>query len=53
MILIALGGLIYTAGVPFYAAQRLRYATAIWHGCVVIASACFFIAIASGMAAQG
>lgn len=53
MILIALGALIYTAGVPFYAAQRLRYATAIWHGCVVIASACFFIAIASGMAAQG
>lgn len=52
IVLIALGGLIYTAGVPFYATQRLRYATAIWHGCVVIASACFFIAIASGVAAQ-
>lgn len=53
MILIAVGGLLYTAGVPFYAAERLRYSTAIWHGFVVVASACFFIAIATGVAAQG
>ncbi|WP_322895454.1 MULTISPECIES: PAQR family membrane homeostasis protein TrhA [unclassified Yoonia] len=52
MVLIAIGGLLYTAGVPFYAATRLRYSTAIWHGFVVIASACFFIAIATGVAAQ-
>jgi hemolysin III len=52
MALIAAGGLIYTLGVPFYAAKRLPYATAIWHGFVVIASACFFAAIATGVAAQ-
>lgn len=51
MALIAAGGLLYTAGVPFYASTR-RYSTAIWHGFVVIASACFFIAIALGVAAQ-
>ena len=45
MLLIALGGLIYTVGVPFYASERLRYATAIWHALVVIASGCFFAAI--------
>jgi hemolysin III len=53
MILIAVGGLLYTAGVPFYATERLPYSTAIWHGFVVVASACFFIAIATGVAAQG
>ena len=52
MVLIAVGGLLYTAGVPFYAATRLRYSTAIWHGFVVIASVCFFTAIATAVAAQ-
>ena len=53
IVLIALGGLLYTAGVPFYATQRLSYATAIWHGFVLVASACFYIAITTGVAAQG
>lgn len=52
VVLIAVGGLLYTAGVPFYAAKRLRYATAIWHSFVVVASACFFIAIATGVTAS-
>ncbi|MFU8824271.1 PAQR family membrane homeostasis protein TrhA [Yoonia sp.] len=52
MVLIAVGGLLYTAGVPFYAAKKLPYSTAIWHGFVVIASVCFFVAIATGVAAQ-
>ena len=51
LLLIALGGLIYTAGVPFYASERLKYATAIWHGFVVTASGCFFAAIAIATAA--
>jgi hemolysin III len=46
--LIAAGGLLYTAGVPIYAAKRLSFSTAIWHGFVVVASACFFAAIAVG-----
>ncbi len=48
MLLIAIGGLLYTGGVPFYAAKKLRFSTAIWHGFVVAASACFFAAIALG-----
>lgn len=46
--LIAAGGLIYTLGVPVYAAKSMPFSTAIWHGLVVVASACFFAAIALG-----
>ncbi len=48
--LIAAGGLLYTAGVPIYAAKTMPFSTAIWHGFVVVASACFFAAIALGAA---
>lgn len=45
--LIAAGGFLYTAGVPVYATkERLPFSTAIWHGFVVVASACLFAAIA-------
>lgn len=46
MALIAIGGLLYTAGVPFYASETMKFSIAIWHGFVVTASACFFAAIA-------
>lgn len=46
MVLMGVGGLLYTAGVPFYASETLKYSIAIWHGFVVAASACFFAAIA-------
>jgi hemolysin III len=49
--LIATGGLIYTAGVPIYAAKSMPFSTAIWHGFVILGSACFFAAIAVGTAA--
>lgn len=45
MILIAVGGLLYTAGVPFYASETMKFSIAIWHGFVVTASGCFFAAI--------
>jgi hemolysin III len=45
--LIAAGGLTYTAGVLFYVSEK-RFTTAIWHGFVVAASACFWAAIAIG-----
>jgi hemolysin III len=51
MVLMAVGGLLYTAGVPFYASETMKYSTAIWHGFVVAASACFFAAIAIASAA--
>lgn len=45
--LIAAGGLTYTVGVLFYASKK-KFSTAIWHGFVVAASACFWVAILIG-----
>lgn len=47
--LILAGGLLYTAGILFYAWEKLRFANAIWHGFVVIASGCFFAGIAAAV----
>jgi len=49
--LIAAGGLTYTVGVVFYASDK-KFTTAIWHGFVVAASACFWAAILIGAMAQ-
>lgn len=49
--LVAAVGLIYTLGVPIYKAKAMPFSTAIWHGFVVIASACFLAAIAIGASA--
>jgi hemolysin III len=46
LILIAVGGLLYSAGVPFYLWERLKYHRAIWHGFVAAAAACHFVGIA-------
>ncbi len=51
MVLMALGGFLYTAGVPFYASETMKFSIAIWHGFVVAASGCFFAAIAISAAA--
>ena len=45
VILLALGGVIYTLGVIFYASKRFRFGHAIWHGFVLGGSACHFLAI--------
>ena len=42
---IVAGGLLYTVGVVFHASKNMKFANAIWHGFVVAASACFFVAI--------
>jgi hemolysin III len=39
------GGLFYTLGTIFYMSQRV-YMHAIWHGCVLMGSACHFVAVA-------
>mgnify|MGYP001803282764 CR=1 FL=1 len=52
MVLIALGGLLYTLGVIPYSSEKLKYSMAIWHGFVVAASACFFAAIALAISAM-
>lgn len=38
--LLVAGGVAYSAGVPFYAWNRLAYNHAIWHGFVLLGSAC-------------
>ena len=39
------GGLAYTAGIAFYAADRLRYAHFVWHMFVLMGTACHFFAV--------
>ncbi len=43
--LLALGGLLYMAGVIFHLWERLPYQNAIWHGFVVVAAATHYSAI--------
>jgi hemolysin III len=42
----AAGGIAYTVGTPFYLNRR-RYSHAIWHGFVLLGSACHVIAVAT------
>ncbi len=46
LMLIAAGGLAYTAGVVFYGWHSLRYSHAIWHVFVLVGSICHYIAVA-------
>ena len=39
------GGLSYTVGTLFFHSRRVPYAHAIWHGFVLVGSACHFVAI--------
>ena len=48
LLLTALGGGLYTLGVVFFAWDSLKFSNAIWHGFVLVASGCFFAAIALG-----
>jgi hemolysin III len=43
--LIAIGGLLYSAGVIFHVWERLRFQNAIWHGFVLLAASCHYAAI--------
>jgi hemolysin III len=42
---LAAGGVAYTAGVGFYAADRLRYGHFVWHLFVLAGTACHFVAV--------
>lgn len=39
------GGLAYTGGIAFYAANRLRYGHFVWHLCVLLGTTCHFFAV--------
>ncbi|SEC50191.1 hemolysin III [Rhizobiales bacterium GAS191] len=43
--LIALGGLLYSAGVIFHMWERLRFQNAIWHAFVLVAAGCHYGAV--------
>ncbi|MFA0413725.1 hemolysin III family protein [Vibrio renipiscarius] len=45
LVLLGLGGVIYSLGVVFYVAKRIPYNHAIWHGFVLAGCACHFFAI--------
>ncbi|MCS6903336.1 MAG: hemolysin III family protein [Candidatus Bipolaricaulota bacterium] len=47
---LALGGLLYTVGVPFYAWRKLPYGHAIWHLFVLGGSLCHYLAVLSLLA---
>ncbi|MEI4194261.1 PAQR family membrane homeostasis protein TrhA [Roseovarius sp. E0-M6] len=48
---LCIGGLLYCAGIVFYTTEKLRFATAIWHGFILLASGCVFTGIASALRA--
>ena len=50
LILLAAGGVLYTVGVAFYAWERLRFHTVVWHACVLAAASCHYLTILSEIA---
>jgi hemolysin III len=53
LLLLVVGGSLYTLGVIFHLWERLPYHTAIWHAFVVAASACHFAAIVDAVGLTG
>lgn len=43
--LLAAGGILYSAGVVFHVWQDLRFQNAIWHGFVLVAACCHYLAV--------
>lgn len=42
---LGVGGILYTAGVPFHLWTTLPYHNAIWHGSVLAAASCHYVAV--------
>lgn len=51
LLLLAAGGLLYTAGVVFHLWERLPFQAAIWHAFVLVAASCHYAAILGTVAA--
>ncbi|MBL8537502.1 MAG: hemolysin III family protein [Hyphomonadaceae bacterium] len=49
LILLAVGGALYTIGIPFYVWERLPFRRAIWHGFVMAAAAVHYAAVLTGV----
>ncbi len=50
LMLLLIGGVLYTVGVVFHLWEKLPYNNAIWHGCVLTASALHFAAVLDAVA---
>ena len=53
LMLLALGGTIYSTGVIFYLAKRLKFHRAIWHGHVIAAAGAHWAAVLLGVVLVG
>lgn len=51
VILLVAGGLSYTAGVPIFLNERLRYRAALWHAFVLVGASCHLIALIAALEA--
>jgi hemolysin III len=51
LVLIVIGGVLYSCGVVFHAWRRLRFQNAIWHGFVLSAAVCHYGAVLSSLVA--
>jgi hemolysin III len=49
LLLLGVGGLLYSTGVVFYLNKRLKFARAIWHGHVVAAAGAHWAAVLLGV----
>jgi hemolysin III len=49
VILLFIGGVIYTVGVPFYVSEKLPFRRAIWHSFVMAAAAVHYAAVLTGV----
>ncbi len=49
LVLLIIGGALYTGGVVFYRWEALRYHNTIWHGFVAVAAACHFAGVSLAM----
>jgi hemolysin III len=49
IVMLGIGGLLYSVGVVFHLWQRLPYHNAIWHGFVLSATACQWVAVLEGV----
>jgi hemolysin III len=49
LVLLAVGGVLYTIGVIFHVWERLPFQNAIWHGFVLIAAGVHYVAILDGV----
>jgi len=49
IILLGIGGVLYTVGVPFYVSEKLPFRRAIWHTFVMVAAAVHYAAVLTGV----